>query len=460
MSDNLGPRRVMDTYGDILQIPNGNNGVDGTLRTVRDGRGDATALSLSNTQGDMPVLATGSTTPRSLAARFSEDVRVRDFGAWGSDPAVNRTTLLAAAAALPFGGRVLIPRGTWPINNLTLADYVWLEGEGGEVSVLMVRQTTGNAITLGVAGGIRGIKITADVTRTSGAFVRWTGNSAGLENCVMDSYYWAVHVGDKTAAITVNPGIKDCVFRSPLVSAGTGGVFFEHVSNGVFSQNLMTGQSGTHPDWALRIDRADTVFISNTNITEHGTGLRCAPTSGHSVLAVQAVNSLFDTPRRNAAASDRNGVELVGLDSGQVKSIQFTNCWFGFSEFAGGAFLSGGSTGLVDGVVFAGCQFMGNAVDGLIAAGPNTNNIIVTGSIASGNGRFGLGFAGAAQRFTVIGNRLGPSGDFGGNAFGVWVENLASNNYMIAHNNANGNTTAAISDSGTGVNKIVANNLA
>tara|TARA_Y100001972_G_scaffold59364_1_gene72689 strand:- start:585 stop:2060 length:1476 start_codon:yes stop_codon:yes gene_type:complete len=39
--------KIKDTYGNVLQVANSNNGVDGTLRTVDDGKGDASALKIS-----------------------------------------------------------------------------------------------------------------------------------------------------------------------------------------------------------------------------------------------------------------------------------------------------------------------------------------------------------------------------------------------------------------------------
>lgn len=49
MSDFTG-QKPRDTYGRLLQIANANDGADGTLRQVRDGKGDATPLFLSTSQ--------------------------------------------------------------------------------------------------------------------------------------------------------------------------------------------------------------------------------------------------------------------------------------------------------------------------------------------------------------------------------------------------------------------------
>lgn len=50
MSGDLAGRHPRDTYRDLLQISNGNEGVDGTLRAVEDGGGEDTALDLSTTE--------------------------------------------------------------------------------------------------------------------------------------------------------------------------------------------------------------------------------------------------------------------------------------------------------------------------------------------------------------------------------------------------------------------------
>ncbi len=72
MSNSLETKAVKNSYGDILQVPNANSGVDGTLRPVKDGKGDASALSLSTSavQVNGNFTVTGdSTIPTYEAAR-------------------------------------------------------------------------------------------------------------------------------------------------------------------------------------------------------------------------------------------------------------------------------------------------------------------------------------------------------------------------------------------------------
>jgi len=70
MVDTLQGQQVKNTYGRLLQIVNANDGVDGTLRAVRDGKGEATALSLSTTKalfGDATWLEAGVDTSAGIS---------------------------------------------------------------------------------------------------------------------------------------------------------------------------------------------------------------------------------------------------------------------------------------------------------------------------------------------------------------------------------------------------------
>ena len=57
-------RAIKDTYKDLLQVSNSNNGVDGTLRNVEDGEGTTSALKVSSSgvQVDGTLDVTGTVT--------------------------------------------------------------------------------------------------------------------------------------------------------------------------------------------------------------------------------------------------------------------------------------------------------------------------------------------------------------------------------------------------------------
>lgn len=83
--------------------------------------GDATLLSAS------PITATGTSTARSLAARFAHEINVLDMGAVGNGTA-NDTTAIQAAIAT--GKPVYLPAGTYMVSGLTLLSGSVLFGDG------------------------------------------------------------------------------------------------------------------------------------------------------------------------------------------------------------------------------------------------------------------------------------------------------------------------------------------
>lgn len=124
------------------------------------------------------VTATGTTTARSLAARFGDVLNVKDFGAVG-DGATDDTAAFEAALAIlnartridtteyatAAGGMLFIPRGKYRITRplAITQDGVRIVGEDIGTTTLYVRlasnYTTTDAITLGDAtngGGRRG----------------------------------------------------------------------------------------------------------------------------------------------------------------------------------------------------------------------------------------------------------------------------------------------------------------
>jgi hypothetical protein len=92
------------------------------------------------------VTATGSTTARSLAARFSDAPNAADFGvATGASAATNTTNLASAMAAAKV---VRLSAGHFAVTSLTIPTGVTLEGAGPEETFIETA-TTGDAMTIG-----------------------------------------------------------------------------------------------------------------------------------------------------------------------------------------------------------------------------------------------------------------------------------------------------------------------
>jgi hypothetical protein len=86
------------------------------------------------------VTSTGSTTARSLADRFSEVVNVLDFGADPTGTSDSTAAILLAVAALPSGGTIYFPAGTYLKDaNFVAVNNISFEGEDRAMCILKAR---------------------------------------------------------------------------------------------------------------------------------------------------------------------------------------------------------------------------------------------------------------------------------------------------------------------------------
>lgn len=89
---------------------------------------------------NLPVIAEGSDTPRTLKDRFADVVNVKDFGAKGDGVADDTAAIQAAielASSRAFGGKVYFPSGKYlQSRTLILKPRVHLIGEDGSTDIV------------------------------------------------------------------------------------------------------------------------------------------------------------------------------------------------------------------------------------------------------------------------------------------------------------------------------------
>lgn len=140
--------------------------------------------------------------------------------------------------------------------------------------------------------------------------------------------------------------------------------------------------------------------------------------------------------------------------NGAVVRTRFLNCWF--SGNANGLDVRSGK---VKGITISGCDIYDNVASGIsIHSGANVQTLSITSSNISDNGGSGISIGSGVSDFIINANKIGPSGDFNGNQFGVYIDTGATKNYIIT-NNIKGNTNGQLVDGGTGTSKVVANNV-
>ena len=315
---------------------------------------------------------------------------------------------------------------------------------------------TGVAIAMVSATVLRDLQVTASSPRTAGATLSLQGNDDQITNVELVNYFVGAVVGTAGTVQSIGARFKDLNMFNPAIGSGSGGIQFVNYSDGIVDGVSMSGpSSGTQPDFGIQIDNGDTLNFVNTNITRHGAALICETGAGLNAYATMAINCLFDSAGTNSAGAMSS---CYLTPAGNIEDTQFTNCWFGLSAGNSGCLLNPTGSGTVNGVDFTGCKFVANAIDGLTANGAGVLNVTVSGGDSADNTDAGLRFSGGATNFTVTGHRAGNTDTRGGNGYGILTSG-AGNNYLIVGNNLTGNGTANLSDTATGTNKIVANNL-
>lgn len=120
---------AVDTTNDELRYDGDGSTVGGIALARKDGA--------NLTASAARVIATGSTTARTLANRFGEVANVKDYGATGDGTTNDTTAISAAITAAGTGGAVYFPEGVYIFNSVLtqLSGQRWF-GAGRAVSIL------------------------------------------------------------------------------------------------------------------------------------------------------------------------------------------------------------------------------------------------------------------------------------------------------------------------------------
>lgn len=369
---------------------------------------------------------------RTLASKVSDWISVKDFGATG-DGTTDDTAAIQAAinyvAALPFGGAVRFPSGTYKISsslNITAPQIkVALLGEG-RLSTRIV-QTTLNAKGINAIGAwfnLSGLTVTySGGTPTAGATAIYCeGTYSHLFDFAVEAGYIGVHVKNGAA-------VKLTHFE--ILSTEAIGLQAESLNDLFVSKFIIgAGNSTRNSLGGIRlVDKVEALICCDGDILE-------------GVYSMTTTAAVYGPGTRPAYNNFNNvffdsAVSGVSLD----KSVEttFVGCWFSGGRFGGGApgitlvqnagitfvatrFINCGSQGALvsNGSVrtqFVGCIFESNSVtaganvaDGLAVAS-STADFAVIGcyahnGILGGQQRYGISIGSGCDSFSIIGNNL------------------------------------------------------
>jgi hypothetical protein len=288
---------------------------------------------------------------------------------------------------------------------------------------------------------VRGFKYVSSVTRTSGAYINETGNRAYIRDFWMEDFF--VGIVTSGTSVTIESGWM-------LDGVATNGVGIVVIGGADISIRDVTLDAAVNINAGVRITNGLDATIEDCNFIRCSYGLDILPTTGQTVASVWGNNTFFD-----------NCDYGVRLDStgGNIVRLMFDQCWFSSATNYGVLLSKSSGSPILSGVEFNDCHFYDNGSVGFYIFDPAWIDVSINGGIFAGNASTGVSVAANTNKFYVRGTRIGPYGDFGANANGIVVEAGTSDDYIITDCDLRGNTSAALTDGGTGTNKIVKDNL-
>ena len=376
---------------------------------------------------------------RTVHQKLQESISVKDFGATGNGTTDDTAAIQSAINACGNnGGSIYLPAGTYKITssiNINNQNGVRLFGDGYKSTIVLDSTTSDGIVVSGTSTGtiLDSFWIVGSAAATAGNMIAVTTvqNPALFLDRVLINNGW-----NGLSALSNNSDvfIQNFLFSNQKnIGLICGGGIWANVGN----INLSAGigvkiLSGLGP------------LMSNVDIFGCTTGVAINPSAGIEVGQARFVNVTCE-----------NGTLgwLIGGGGGNVLSVFMTNCNATNHTTEGVRILSGVNGVVIDNILASANTLSGiNILDG--------SNVQIKGGFAGSNGGNGIGVAANVSNFSITGVVAGPSAGYLANQlYGILVAAGTSDEYIISLNNTRGNVLGGITDGGTGVNKVVANNL-
>ena len=374
-----------------------------------------------------------------------DSISVKWFGATGSGTTDDTTAIHNCITyCIANGLAVYFPAGTYLYSSLTVSNSganFKMSGAGRGVTFLKTSLATGAAFSVAAATScISDITFGATVARTAGAHIVTACNIGNIFNVGLDGFFVGIQGND-------NGGVwRDILTTNP--AAGATGMIVNGYSNALVIDSPWAYQGSNQASVGIQIVNSGAVQINDANIVGQGIDLFINPGTGQTVASVFAQNCFFDTASR--------GIAINPTGTGNVVRCKFMACWT-CSHSLDGVLIENSGTGTVAGIEFVNHISSNNTGYGFNLAGGSGVSFI-GGTFAANN--VGIGIEAGVSDFTIMGVQAGSYGGFTGNtSYGIIVAAGASNRYVIKDNRLNGNTTAPMSDAGTGMSKSVSGNI-
>lgn len=373
---------------------------------------------------------------------------VKLHGAIGDGAADDTAAINAAIAAVPAGGAILFPPGTYKVSAaIAVNKNLTILGFGRYASTLITTHATADLLTVTAQVDIQGLGFWSSVTRTNGAFVSFGAGSgrSRLRDFFMFQGFHGVRI--LLAAVsdyTISDG-------EMLNWFGVGcGILIDAGLAVLVSRVLM--QQGARPGtgFGIRVTGTGDVQIESCQLLSCGTGLSVAPIAGAAQASLWAGDTYFD----NCAT----GVALSAVNAA-IARAKFVGCWMSSSD-AQGVSMSTSAGGSIGGIDLIGCHIFDNGDSGVHAFDSGVFDVNIDGCAIAGNTQYGVSMT-TTHPFRVTNCRIGNSYGFGNNVAGGIYLGTGCDGYVIDGNQLSGNTGPAISGPALygGTNAIIRDNV-
>lgn len=390
-------------------------------------------------------------------------VNAKAYGAVGDGATDDTSSIQSAINSLPSsGGTVRLPAGTYVISQpITIdKDAVSLEGIGA-ASIIRVSSGAlgidvikiGNGTTTRAHCAVRNLKISADGFKTAGrgivlnkCFKIW------LQNLLIENQYRALHFINTTEVWLSASDIRDTKEHGLFIDNAIGQGFDWYINDCVFDNPNVTN-TGSGIYW----DGGETLVVNGIDLLRFSTGLTINPSAGRE-SRFGFLNGLI------ADTSGDNNIHITNTGSGNTVGLTFSNCWSG-TAVNYGVLIDRPGSGIVQGVRWIGGKIFHNGLAGVRFAGGQDMHIdncdVIANSQTVSAARHGVEVGANINEFSVKGCRIGGGYEQGDtHGYAIHIDAGTSDHYMIVNNDCHGNNnTPKIDDNGSGVNKVVANNL-
>lgn len=367
------------------------------------------------------ITAVGSSTSRTLAARFADIVNALDYGAGpAASAATNQSAFAAAIAAAPAGGVVTIPDGlTFTLDQIVIAKSLALVGRN--VTILRSTTTAANAL-LSVTGG----------SKVSVVGIAFDGNKANNAN--------------PCAVARFNNGSSDieiigCEFRNGKASGGYGeGLTVD--SLGASFERVLISNCRFHDNDSDGCTVLDAEHLTIANCEAYSNTARGIAANNYDLTLAQKVRYLSVTGNRCVS----NGSTGLGVGNFvEDNNISTSPRLYGYNNLEA-------SYGIVSGNVVKSNSGYGIACYGqyLIVA----DNVVQENGVSTG----GNGGGNFALQYSIIRNNLVTGNYFWGFDCGGTRDTLIEGNNFL-FNGAVSGLSVPLNIGGGTHNKIIGNNF-